>query len=449
MRATVALIGTMAAASAFAATTYTWDGGAGTRHLTDAENWSADVLPDTATKIPATIAITEAEREFDLAADFAPYMLFVTQTGEYPGRSVIDLKNHALTAINSKAQTKDQIMGSTDANFKPSAKDLWILNGSLDFYKLHHQANSCTTYSNVTLKVRNTSGSYFLYPGATMTFFDSSFDSECVDQTLRSTSDGASIHFVGVNNQRIVLSCAGTSQAITLEDSAKCPNGAIYFNNDCQDCSLILKAGAAAKYSSVRTASKTTVSGAIRPLIEVNAGAVLTNGNWSGTYAFIAQNGRVVLSNGKIVSNGAEIGYYATASGCGVEFNGDDACIRDSNNVGIGHASNATPCYLDFTPGATGFNGAAPFYSAKTFTIADNVIVKVDATEFLKGRVGSKSNPTVRPPLARASTALACNVEALAANAELTPADGQLVVVGKILYAEFPLPKPGLTVIVR
>ncbi len=442
-----------ASLSAAAATVYTWDGGAGTAHLNDAENWSADTLPDTATIIEASISITESARDFDLTNDFAPYMLSVKQTGDYQGRSVIDLNGFALAATNSK-DSSGKTIGSTAANFKPAAKDLWILNGSLDFYKLHHQANSCTTYSNVTLKAENNSGSYFAYPRAKVVFFDSTYTSDSAELVLRTTSTGATVEVEGVSRINKALTCSGTNQMVVVRPGASF-TGNLYMNNGSKSCAVVVGTNATANVSYLRTTGGSSSRGSLDPVVTVEPGATLTIGNWSGTYAFVNQNGRVVVNNGTVNSSTQiDFGHTSAASGCGIAFNGDDAKVRANGGspINIGNAANTRPCWLSFNPGPTGFGGSAPLANAgtaKNVTLAGNVVISVDARAFLKGRTATRANPTIRLPLVRATGTLNADADALGASAQFVPEGGRLVKEGKVLYAELPLPPPKTLIMVR
>ena len=453
MRLTFAFLCAVAGLSAAAATVYNWDGGAGTAHLNDAENWSADILPDTATIIEASISITENAKDFDLTNDFAPYMLSVKQTGDYQGRSVIDLNGFSLAATNSK-DSSGKTIGSTAANFKPAAKDLWILNGSLDFYKLHHQANSCTTYSNVTLKARNNSGSYFAYQGAKIVFFDSTYTSDSAELVLRTTSPGASIEVDGVCAISKALSCSGTNQTVVIRPNAVC-TGDFYLQNGSFNCAVVIGTNATASLSHLRTTSGTSAKGSISPTVTVEPGAKLNISNWAGTYSFVNQNGRVVVNNGTVNSSTQiDFGYVTVAKGCGIEFNGDNAKVRANGGspINFGNTANAQPCWLSFNPGPTGFGGAAPLANAgtaKDVAIADNVVISVDARAFLKGKTATAAKPTVRLPLVTATGTLNADADALAPSARFVPAGGWLVKDGKTLYAEFPLRPPATLLSVR
>lgn len=453
MRLTLAFFLCAAASLSAAATVYTWDGGAGTAHLNDAENWSADVLPDTATIIEASISITENTKDFDLTNDFAPYMLSLKQTGDYQGRSVIDLDGHSLTATNSK-DANGKTIGSTAANFKPAAKDLWILNGSLDFYKLHHQTGSCTTYSNVTLKVRNSSGSYFAYPGAKVVFINSTYTSDSAELVLRTTSPGASVEVEGACAISKALACSGTNQTVVIRPNAVC-TGDFYLQNGSFNCAVVVGTNATASLSHLRTTSGTSAKGSISPTVAVEPGATLTIGNWSGTYSFVNQNGRVVVNNGTVNSSTQiDFGHTSAASGCGIAFNGDDAKVRANGGspINFGNAANPQPCWLSFNPGPTGFGGAAPLANAgtaKDVAIADNVVISVDARAFLKGKTATAAKPTVRLPLVTATGTLNADADALGASAQFVPEGGRLVKEDNVLYAELPLPPPKTLIMVR
>lgn len=157
---------------------------------------------------------------------------------------------------------------------------------------------------------------------------------------------------------------------------------------------------------------------------------------------------RIEANNGAISFYYFYAGMDTVSASNAVEIAGDGATFTVSRDFVVGNKDNPAPPRFEFKPGPLGFNGEAPFRSTgnNSYTKAiSNMVVSVDATEYVGKKVG-----TFKLPLMKFSTApQRLEVDELNAKLESVPEGGKLAydTTDKTLY--WKCHRGGLMIIFR
>lgn len=160
------------------------------------------------------------------------------------------------------------------------------------------------------------------------------------------------------------------------------------------------------------------------------------------------ENNRIEVTNGTFTINVLYTGTDTTSASNAVALIGDDATFTVARNFVVGNKDNPAPPRFEFKPGPLGFNGVAPFRSTGNngYTKAiSNMVVSVDATEYVGKKVG-----TFKLPLMKFSYApQRLEVDELNAKLESVPEGGKLAydTTDKTLY--WKCHQGGLIIILR